>query len=96
MLQEIHAYHKEVANAQVATRIVDDIFVSTRQLPTHPESGQIEPLLAALNLGHRYLVSGHYKVIYREIDEGILITDVFDTRQDPAKMNRPERGRKTH
>jgi plasmid stabilization system protein ParE len=36
--------------------------------------------------GHRYLVSGNYKIIYKEVNEGILITDVFDTRQDPQKI----------
>ncbi len=95
MLKQIHAYHLEVANAKVARKIIDGVFLSTRQLPKYPESGQIEPSLTSLDLGHRYLVSGHYKVIYREIVEGILITDVFDTRQDPAKINRPERGKKS-
>ena len=35
---------------------------------------------------HRYLVDGNYKIIYKRVKEGILITDIFDTRQDPAKI----------
>jgi len=52
--------------------------------------------LRRLNQGHRYLVRGNYKIIYKEIPDGILITDVFDTRQDPVKINKPGRksGRK--
>ncbi len=44
-----------------------------------------------MNEGHRYLVDGNYKIIYKKISEGILITDVFDTRQDPKKINNPKR-----
>lgn len=33
----------------------------------------------------------YYKIIYKEVAEGILITDVFDTRQDPAKINDEKR-----
>ena len=43
--------------------------------------------LEELNEGHRYLVKGNYKIIYKEIPEGMLITDVFDTRQDPININ---------
>ncbi len=55
-------------------------------LRTHPQLGQEEPSLKLLNLGHRYLVEGNYKIIYRLIDQEVFITDVFDTRQDPRKM----------
>jgi hypothetical protein len=44
-------------------------------------------LLLVLYEGHRYLVKGNYKIIYKEIQEGLLITDVFDSRQDPIKIN---------
>jgi hypothetical protein len=33
-----------------------------------------------------YLVEGNYKIIYKRVKEGALITDVFDTRQNPSKM----------
>lgn len=63
------------------------IFWATRQLSKHPNSGQIELTLKQLGEGHRYLIKGNYKIVYKEVDEGILITDVFDTRQDPRKIN---------
>ena len=47
--------------------------------------------LAKLNEGHRYLVKGNYKIIYKEVPEGLLITDVFDAKQDPIKINDEKR-----
>ncbi|PIQ34982.1 MAG: plasmid stabilization protein [Bacteroidetes bacterium CG18_big_fil_WC_8_21_14_2_50_41_14] len=91
MLKEIFIYHKEVAGNRIAKRIRTKIFSTTKQLRQHPNSGQIEPTLEILKEGHRYLVIGNYKVVYKEVSEGILITDIFDTRQDPIKINNPER-----
>jgi len=46
-----------------------------------------------LNQEHSYLVSGNYKVIYRiEIEkQEVIISDIFDTRQNPNKMNDDKR-----
>lgn len=90
-LRDIYLYYKKVAGEKIAKRIKNDIFIATRQLKNHPESGQVENSLIRMNEGHRYLVNGNFKVIYKEVIEGILITDVFDTRQNPEKMNNPER-----
>jgi len=46
-----------------------------------------EETLQQLGEKHRYLVRGKYKIIYKKVEEGILLTDVFDTRQDPVKLN---------
>lgn len=91
ILTEVFHYHEEMAGKNIAKKINSRIFNSTKQLIKHPNSGQIEESLEQLGEGHRYLVSGNYKVIYKKVKEGILITDVFDTRQDPDKMNDPER-----
>jgi toxin ParE1/3/4 len=85
-LFEIYKYYKEVANENVAQRIKFRIFRATRQLIKHPLSGQIETNLQKLKEDHRYLIEGNYKIIYKRVKEGILITDVFDTRQDPIKI----------
>jgi len=42
--------------------------------------------LEHLQMGHRRLVQSHYKIIYRIEGNTIYITDIFDSRQDPAKM----------
>jgi len=85
-LFEIYNYYKEAASENVAKRIKLKIFTATRQLIKLPLSGQIETSLQKLGEDHRYLVEGNYKIIYKRIKEGILITDVFDTRQDPGKI----------
>jgi toxin ParE1/3/4 len=85
-LFEIYRYYKDAAGKNVAQRIKSRIFAATRQLIKHPLSGQIEVNLQKLGEDHRYLVEGNHKIIYRRVKEGILITDVFDTRQDPVKI----------
>jgi len=66
--------------------IRDKILDTAETLLEQPFAGQREYLLEHLELGHRRLVQGHYKIIYRVVDEYIYITDIFDSRQDPAKM----------
>lgn len=90
-LLDILQYHKEIAGKNIAYKIKTNIFNSTKQLIRHPNSGQIEKGLEQLGEGHRYLVSGNYKVVYKKVKEGILVTDIFDTRQDPVKINDPKR-----
>lgn len=85
-LFQIYKYYQVAAGENVAQRIRSRIFAATRQLTKHPLSGQLEPNLKKLYEDHRYLVEGNYKIIYKRIKEGILITDVFDTRQDPVKI----------
>ena len=90
-LKEVFLYHKLVANERVAIKIKSSIFDATKQLFNQPELGQIEPTLEKLNEGHRFLVIANYKIIYKIVKEGVLITDLFDTRQDPYKINDPGR-----
>ena len=85
-LFEIFKYYKEVASENVAQKIKFRIFNATRQLIKHPLSGQIETNLQQLSEEHRYIIAGNYKIIYKRVKQGILITDVFDTRQDPIKI----------
>jgi toxin ParE1/3/4 len=90
-LLEIYQYYKLKVSPTIARKIKSDILVTTQQLIKHPYSGQIEFNLEKLKEGHRHLVKGNYKIIYKEVEEGILITDVFDTRQDPVKINDEKR-----
>ena len=90
-LKDIFQHYKTVAGKKIAQKLINSIFQSTKQLIKYPDSGQIEESLTELNEGHRYLVTSNYKIIYKKIKEGILITDVFDTRQSPTKINNPKR-----
>lgn len=91
MLKEIHSYLNEKSNNKIADKIVNEIIKATKQLNNFPDSGSEEETLKRLNQKHRYIVKGNYKVIYRPIKEGLLITDVFDTRQNPIKINKTNR-----
>jgi plasmid stabilization system protein ParE len=86
-LKDIFDYYSTKANKKVAHKIRRQILKSSKQLIKNPNSGQNEPNLLTLNKSHRYIVSGNYKLIYRIVDNEIIINDVFDTRQNPSKMN---------
>lgn len=86
-LIEIYKYDGDIANKDIAKKIKNSIFSATKQLIKYPDSGQIELTLNQLGEGHRYLVKDNYKIVYKKVEEGILITDVFDNRQDPRKIN---------
>jgi len=85
-LEEIHAYLLENASAAVAERTTDKILNDMDLLRRFPRGAQVETLLAHLGMGHRRMVSGNYKIIYRIEGELVVVTDIFDARQDPEKM----------
>jgi plasmid stabilization system protein ParE len=74
----------------VPTEIVDSLVVAlfdrTDSLSENPYLGQYEEYLEHLNEGHRRLVEGHFKIIYKIDNEHVSITDFYDTRQDPEEM----------
>ena len=78
----------------IATKVTDNKLLEIRTqildkadtLLLQPYQGQVEPYLVHLNLEHRRLIEGNYKIIYRIVGETIYVTDVFDTRQEPSKM----------
>lgn len=59
---------------------------SIDDLKTFPRRGQYEPWLEYKGEGHRRLVVGKFKVVYRIEGRTIYVTDIFDARQDPGKM----------
>jgi len=69
-----------------ALEIEQDLHNQAAALKENPRLGQFEEELAYLNKGHRGLVVGNFKIIYRISGSEIYITDFFDTRQDPSKM----------
>lgn len=90
-LKEIFDFYSTNANKKVAHKIRSRILTSAKQLENNPKSGPFESNLTRLNKNHRYLVSGNYKLIYRIVDQKVIINDVFDTRQNPSKMNDEKR-----
>ncbi len=86
-LVQIIDYHHLEGNPKKGKRTVEKILKQTRKLSEHPELGQVEEYLIKEKKGHRYLlVKRLYKVIYLIRPKRIVITDVFDVRQDPSKI----------
>ena len=87
-LCNIYDYYKGNVSVLIANNIKDSILLSTNQLKIQPLSGTVETLLQHLNEGHRFIIRGNYKIIYKILSESIYITDIFDTRQNPTKIYR--------
>ena len=85
-LKDIHDYYKHKANLQIADKIKSGIIEKLKFVKEFPLTGQEEEHLIELNLGHRRMVEGNYKIIYRINQDIIYVTDIFDSRQDPSKM----------
>jgi plasmid stabilization system protein ParE len=69
-----------------AKKVVDAILDREEQLKTQPTSGTIETRLK-LKREYRFLLQKHYKIIYREGKTNLYVIKVFDTRQNPKKIN---------
>lgn len=84
----IFSYYERKVNAKLAAKIVRRIVLAPDILINAPNIGTLEPLLQDREIEYRYIVSSNYKIIYsiNDADQSIRIADVFDTRQDPNKM----------
>jgi plasmid stabilization system protein ParE len=54
-----------------------------RLLKTNPHMGKKTDFLNT-----RIISLGHYSILYREIEDNIIITGFWDNRQDPSKLLR--------
>ena len=85
-LEETLAFIAQKVSHEKLIEIRDRILDKADALLEQPLTGQKEPLLEHLGLGHRRIVEGHCKIIYKVVGPYIYITDIFDSRQDPDKM----------
>ncbi len=72
----------EEKTAAILNRVLD----RADRLSVDYELGQFEPYLEHLDKGHRRLIEGHFKIIYRVEGDVVYVTDIFDSRQDPDKV----------
>lgn len=89
-LDKIFEYYSEFASVRVAKNLIQKIIAEPNKLLSNPEISQREALLLDRENEYRYLVCKSYKIIY-SIDtkaKFIKIADVFDSRQNPAKIKR--------
>lgn len=88
-LEDIYAYYSIKASKKVAQKLINGIVDTTIGIGKQPEIGQVEISLKHKKQEFRYLVFKNYKVVYWINYEfkRIEIANVFDTRQDPQKIN---------
>lgn len=89
-LDDIFEYYLQKASKKVASKIIEELVQESLRLAKISEIGANENLLSHLNPEYRYLVHKNYKILYLIIkSKGLIeIHDVFDTRQNPTKINR--------
>ena len=89
-LDEIYEYHKNRASSRIAETLLKGIINAPNRLINAPNIGQTEESLKHRKIDYRYIVHKNYKLIYSvdNIKKSIKIVDVFDTRQNPIKINR--------
>ena len=89
-LHKIFIYYRDRASLQIAKKLILGLTQEVLILRNNPDIGQREPLLKRRKHGFRYIVYKSYKVIYwvNQHKNRIEIVDVFDTRQNPIKMER--------
>jgi toxin ParE1/3/4 len=87
-LQNIYLFLSEVSEV-IAFGIITKILDRTEILKSgFTKTGQVEPLLKNRKYKYRYLVEGNYKIIYFQKDNTVVISAVFDSRQNPEKLKR--------
>ena len=87
-LREIFNYYNLNASRKVALKIVNEIITETGILETKPYIGIRESLLVNRRFNYFFIIIKNYKVIYRLSEELIIVSTVFDTRQNPRKISR--------
>lgn len=86
-LTQIEDYHRENKRTSKGKQVVRQIRDRAKELETNPELGPVERNLEELKQGHRSLLVGTiYKIVYLLAKPLIIITDIFDVRQDPDEM----------
>lgn len=87
-LRNIFDYYKLKASPRIAKNLVTEIVKKTNILALQKEIGQKEELVLSRKENFRYLIYKNYKIIYwfNEEKNRIEISDVFDARQNPIKI----------
>ena len=74
-------------NGKRGPKVANQILDRADKLKENPKLGPPEKNLEQIGQGHRSLLVGTlYKIVYLISKPIILITDIFDVRQDPDNM----------
>jgi len=87
-IQKIYRLYPE----EVADRVIGDVLDRAETLSELANRGRIVDELRPMNEEHRYILEGNYKIIYKQESDIVYVTDVFDMRQDPSKIEQKHQG----
>ncbi len=87
-IQEIIDYYNQVAGIGVSRKIVQKIYEYAQCLVTNPREGQCELLLVGNPKEYRRVIVGNHKIIYRIDGDTVYVSTVFDTRRNPAALDK--------
>ena len=85
-LSEIFLFLEITINIDKAEEITTKLYQRVDDLLEFPEMGTIACDRYGMKSNYRYLVEKSYKILYRAINEIIYIETVYDTRQDPERI----------
>lgn len=86
-LKNTCTYYKSKGYTSYANKLKRGIIEKAKSLAKYHDRGQKEELLKSSKKGHRYLIAEtHFKIIYLVDDQRVIVTDIFDTRQNPNKL----------
>jgi plasmid stabilization system protein ParE len=88
-LNDIFEYYKFNAGVRIAKKLINGIIDTSLELDKNAYGGQKEILLENRIQGFRYTVFKNYKILYwiDETNKIIFISNIFDSRQNPNKIN---------
>lgn len=66
---------------ELALKIISEIIFETERL-VFSEQYQVDEI----NANYRRIIVSHFKILYRIIDNQIVVFAVFDSRQNPEKL----------
>lgn len=75
-----------IKSKYAAEKIITSLLNQSNQLKKHPNLGQQEELLKHKGDNFRYLLEGHYKLLYMVLEKQVLILQVFDIFQDTRNL----------
>ena len=82
-LKTIWEFYAEV-DARLADKIIDEI-IETAEGIEFAQQFQIEEILGQ---DYRRAIVRHFKIIYAINGDVIRVLDIFDSRQNPSKLNK--------
>ena len=86
-LEDIYTYIAEADSPANAERVLDGLLKAAEGLATHPDRGSQPKELRALGIqDYRQVFFKPYRVIYRVIDERVVIFVIADGRRDMQSL----------